>query len=128
MPKVTRPTPIHLEDSYELKVLPDRTVLAGTMISFRISYETSKAQDHQPSVELLRDPCKHPQTPQNLGSMNNQDKVASFEFKVSELGTYAFRVRPFHTSDWGDLVEIHTITRSEDESLNDIAKKFGVGR
>jgi hypothetical protein len=128
MPKVMRPASIKLEDGYELKVEPDRTVLVGTNISFRILYETSKAEDHHPSIELLRGPDKHPQTPQNLGSMSNQDKVATFEFKVSKLGTYAFRVRPFYKSDWGDLVEIHTITEREAESLTEIANKFGVGR
>jgi hypothetical protein len=128
MPKVMRPAPIELEDGYELNVKLDRTVLAGTTIFFQILYETSKAEDHQPSVELLRDPDKHPETPKNLGPMTNQNKIASFEFKASKPGTYAFRVRPFHRSDWGDLVEIHTITQGEAESLNDIVKKFGVGR
>jgi hypothetical protein len=111
-----------------VKVRPDGTVLAGTTILFQILYETSKAEDHQPSIELLRDPDKHPETPQNLGLMTNENKIASFEFRVSRPGTYAFRVRPFHRSDWGDLVEIHTITQGEAESLGDIAKKFGVGR
>ncbi len=124
MPKVIKPAPTRLPDRYSLQVLPSTTVKVGTQINFQLTYQTSKAEDHQPSLELLRDPETHPETPQRLPSMHIKDRTASLEFTVNKLGTYAFKVKPFLSTDFGQLVEIHTISSEEVDSLKRIADRF----
>jgi len=122
MPKISKPASIRLPDRYFLTVNPNTTVRIGTEINFELTYQSSKAQDHQPSLELLRDPEMHPETPRRLGSM--RESVASLSFIVNKLGTYAFKVRPFLNKDFGELVEIHTITSEEVDSLKSIVDRF----
>lgn len=124
MPKVIKPAPIRLPERYSLLVLPSTTVKVGTQINIRLTYQTGKAEDHRPSLELLRDPETHPEIPQRLPSMQMSDRIAYLEFTVNKLGTYAFNVKPFLSTDFGQLVEIHTISSEEDDSLKRIADRF----
>jgi hypothetical protein len=128
MPKVIKPASIRLPDRYSLLVLPNTTVRVGTQIDFELTYQTGKAEDHQPSLELLRDPDTHPETPRHLGSMHSMGSIASLGFTVNKLGTYAFKVKPFLSTDFGELVEIHTISSEEVDSLKCIVDKFAKSR
>ena len=124
MPKISKPASIRLPDRYFLTVHPNTAVRVGTEINFELTYQSSKAQDHQPSLELLRDPEMHPETPRRLGSMRSKESVASLSFIVNKLGTYAFKVKPFLNKHFGELVEIHTITSEEVDSLKSIVDRF----
>ena len=101
MRKVRKPASIRLPDRYSLRVRPNTTVKVGTQINFEMTYQEGKAEDHQPSLELLRDPETHPETPQRVGLMDNMGSVASLAFTVDKLGTYAFKVKPFSSTDFG---------------------------
>jgi hypothetical protein len=124
MRKVRKPASIRLPDRYSLRVRPNTTVKVGTQINFEMTYQEGKAEDHQPSLELLRDPETHPETPQHVGPMDNMGSVASLAFTVDKLGTYAFKVKPFSSTDFGELVEIHTISSEEVDSLKCIVDRF----
>ena len=110
-----------LPDEYALTVKPGRTVILGMSVKIGLRYQKGDAAAYEPQIEILRIPGRLQQSSKVSQRMECSNHYAIYHsFDLTELGTYAFRVRPFWKIPGGELEEIHTMTKEQESNLREL--------